>query len=117
MKIAVCSQNLRTVTAHAGHCRRFMVFDVAEDQVSQPVMLELSIEQTLHEMAGSAPHPFDGLHILLAGSMGQCARNKLADRGILGLITDEEDPQEAVQRYLRGELPDHEAASGCTCSH
>ena len=29
MKIAVSSQNFRTVTAHAGKARRFIVFDLA----------------------------------------------------------------------------------------
>lgn len=28
MKIAVTSQNFRTVTAHAGKTRRFLVFDI-----------------------------------------------------------------------------------------
>jgi predicted Fe-Mo cluster-binding NifX family protein len=121
MKIAVCSQNRRTVTAHAGRCRNFLVFEIDADKIGTPAMLEVSIEQTLHALAGNgAPHPLDGVNVLLAASMGHCVREKLAQRGILGLITDEEDPVVAIRRYMRGELPDMIAATernACSCSH
>ena len=32
MRIAVTSQNFRTVTGHAGKARRFLVFDVLNDR-------------------------------------------------------------------------------------
>lgn len=119
MKIAVCSQNRRTVTPHAGRCRNFLVYEVLDGQVGLPVTLELSITETLHELDGEKPHPLDGIQVLLAASMGECARAKLARRGILGLITDVEDPGEAARRCASGELPSMAAAGAgtCSCSH
>lgn len=121
MKIAICSQNRKHVTPHAGRCRHFMVFDVQGEAIHGPESLELPMDSTLHELSGDAPHPLDGIQVLIAGSMGGCAIRKLAARGILGLITDEPDPLTAVQRYLQGTLPELDSAnralSVCSCSH
>ena len=45
MKIAVTSQNRRTITEHAGKCRKFWVYDIEQGQVTGKTLLELPIEQ------------------------------------------------------------------------
>jgi len=37
MKVAVSSQNFRTVTAHAGKCRRFIVYELQPSGVPAEV--------------------------------------------------------------------------------
>ena len=50
-KIAVCSQNRKTVTDHAGKCRKFWIYDVKHGQVVGRSLLELAIEKSFHENA------------------------------------------------------------------
>lgn len=56
MKIAVTSQNYRTVTPHAGKTRRFLVYDVSPDRVPTEVeRLDLPRDMSLHEFHGDGP--------------------------------------------------------------
>lgn len=57
MKIAVTSQNRKTVTGHAGRCLKFWVYDTVGAEVRSKTLLELPIEQSFHTTHG-APHPW-----------------------------------------------------------
>lgn len=105
MKIAICARDRRTVSAHAGRCRHFLIYDVRGGKVGAPVILDLPVEQTLHQLAQDQPHPLDGVSALIAAGISEGLRAKLANRKILPYLTDETDPAEALARYLRGELP------------
>ena len=41
MKIAVASQNRKQVTGHTGRCRKYWIYEVADGQVTDKVLLEL----------------------------------------------------------------------------
>lgn len=104
MRIAVASQNFRTITGHAGMTRRFMVFDAAPCRPCVEVeQIELAKDQTIHAF-GDGPHPLDSVQVVIAGSAGAGFVSKMAARGVAAIITDETDPATAVTNYLAGRL-------------
>ncbi|MBK8175303.1 MAG: nitrogen fixation protein [Rhodospirillales bacterium] len=118
MKIAVTSQNFRTVTGHAGRARRFLVYDVQPD--THPVevaRLDLPKELAIHDFDGDGPHPIDGIDVILTEGFGDGFARRIARRGITAVVTTRSDPIEAVSAYLAGERVDGTApaASACTC--
>jgi predicted Fe-Mo cluster-binding NifX family protein len=104
MKIAVASQNRRTVTGHAGKCRKFWIYEVEGCEVKGKSLLELPIEQSFHASHGKAPHPLDDINALISGGMGMGLRNRLRQKSILALATAETDPDRAVAAWLNDTL-------------
>jgi len=99
-KIAVCSQNRKTVTEHAGKCRKFWVYDIEQGRVVGKNLLELAKEQSFHETTHGQEHPLDGVAIMLGASMGDGLKRKLDQRGIQGVLTTQNDPDQAVAVLL-----------------
>lgn len=106
MKIAVTSQNRKTVTGHAGKCRKFWVYEIEGKEVKGRHLLELPIEQSFHESHGDAPHPLDDVDVLICGGMGAGLRQRLTQRGIAAAATSETAPDRAVTAWLDGTLPE-----------
>ncbi len=104
MKIAVASQNRRQITGHTGHCRKFWIYTIENDRVGNKSLLELSKEQSFHDISPHEPSMLDGVDVLIAGGMGSGLARKLEARHIKALITAEEDPDTAVEDFLRGVL-------------
>jgi predicted Fe-Mo cluster-binding NifX family protein len=104
MKIAVASQNRKTIFDHAGRCRNFWIFDIKENTISGKSLMELPKEQSFHNSPQSEPHPLDEVDVLIVGGMGPGLVRKLVRKGIQGIITPEKDPEKAVQAYLEGVL-------------
>jgi len=107
MKIAITSQNRKTITEHAGMCRKFWVYEVQDQFVVGKSLVELEKEQSFHEVAHAdkaAPHPLDGISLLIAGGAGQGLKNRLAQRGVQVVVTTVTDPDQAVVDWLKGEL-------------
>jgi predicted Fe-Mo cluster-binding NifX family protein len=102
MKIGVTSQNFRTITAHAGKARRFMVFEASDGCIVRTAELDLPKEMSIHEHPCHAAHPIDGLDVLITGSCGEGFLKKLAERGIRVILTSETDPQTAVAAVASG---------------
>lgn len=101
MKLAVTSQNFRTVTPHAGRTRRFLVYEAQPGQEPREVdRLDLPKELSFHEFHEPGPHPLDGVDIVIAGSFGEGFAARTAARGIVAVKTDETDPLAAVKAYL-----------------
>ncbi len=113
MRIAVTCQNRKSITAHAGKCRNFWVYDVNRGDINGKSLLELPLEQSLHASHGVAVHPLDSVDVLIAGSMGEGLFNRLASRGVQPMITNEVDPDIAVVKLLMGMLKPMAAGSGC----
>jgi predicted Fe-Mo cluster-binding NifX family protein len=105
MKIAVTSQNRRDITEHAGRCRNFWVFEVDDGIILDSSLLELPKEASFHDASPHAPHPLDGIEVLIAGGMGDGLKARLARRGIEALVTSETQPERAVRAWLEGRLP------------
>lgn len=115
VRIAVCSQNRKTVTEHAGKCRKFWIYTLTDGVLGERELLELPLEQALHSTPGEAPHPLDGVHVLIAASMGGGMQAKLRARGIAPRITAIDDPDAAVAAFLAGEMPAPETRAGGGC--
>lgn len=110
-KIAVPTREDR-VDDHFGHCAYYTIFTVNEKQILDQESLpspqgcgcKSNIASTLHEM---------GVTLMLAGNMGEGAKNKLREQGITvirgcsGVVT------ELIHRYLQGAVVD----SGIACLH
>lgn len=103
MRIAVGSQNLRTVTPHAGRTRRFLVFDVGPG--GEPIengRLDLAKDLAMHDWHGAGPHPLDSFAVVISGSFGPGFARRMAARGIAVVPTRQTDPLAAVKEYLAG---------------
>lgn len=113
MKIAVTSQNFRTITQHAGKTRRFLIYEAGPGQ--EPVetaRLDLPSGQTFHDLPDRAPHPIDGVDVLICGSAGNRFLARMAERSIKAVVTSETDPVAAVKAYCAGTLKQGEGHDG-----
>ena len=107
MKVAVASQNYRTVFEHAGKARRFLVYDVSSP-CAAPIetgRLDLGPEYAFHGFNDQLPHPLDGVEVLIVGGCGGGFPARLARRGIEVVATGEDDPLKAISGYFDGKLP------------
>ncbi|MDY7219868.1 NifB/NifX family molybdenum-iron cluster-binding protein [Denitrificimonas sp. JX-1] len=100
MKIAVTSQNRKTVTGHAGRCRRFWIYTVDGGEVTDKTLLELSKEESFHDSDSNSPHPLDAIDVLLTGGMGPGLAQRMARKGTEAQVTSETDPDAAIKHYL-----------------
>jgi len=106
MRIAVSCQNGRSINAHPGKTRRFLVFEAGADGVPRQVdRIELTREETLHASHGIADHPLFHVDAVISGSAGDGFRRRLAERGVHVATTSETDPEQAVRLLLANALP------------
>jgi predicted Fe-Mo cluster-binding NifX family protein len=104
MRIAVTSQDRKTITGHAGKCRKFWIYEIDGKTIVRKTLLELALDQSLHESHGASPHPLDGISVLISGGAGQGLIQRLSGMGIQGLVTAETEPDSAVADFLAGKL-------------
>jgi predicted Fe-Mo cluster-binding NifX family protein len=104
MQIAVTSQNRKTITEHAGKCRKFWIYDLEMGVVTGKRLVEVSMDQSLHASSGLLAEPLAEINILITGSMGPGLHARLMQSGILPVITMEEDPDAAVSAMLSNRL-------------
>ena len=117
MKIAVASQNFRTVTPHAGRTRRFLVYEAGTDgTIAEVERLDLPKELAMHDFHSDDSHPLDAMDVLIVGSCGEGFIRRLAGRGVRVLTTEETDPLAAVRAALAAPL-ETAAASPCGSGH
>ena len=105
MRIAVTSQNFRSITGHAGKSRRFIVYEVAPGgEPSEVDRLDLPKEMSLHEYHGD-DHPLYqlGLDAVVTGSAGAGFVQRMGRHGIKVLATSETDIASALARVSAGE--------------
>ncbi|MEO5327816.1 MAG: nitrogen fixation protein [Magnetococcus sp. THC-1_WYH] len=114
MKIAITSQNKKSVTGHAGKCTRFWLYDLSEEQqLISKEMVELPMDQSFHSNSHGIPVGLEGIEVLITGGMGSGLIKKLMEMGIQPIITDKTDIEQAVQSFLQQEpsVP----VSQCNC--
>lgn len=100
MKIAVASMG-NVVAGHFGHCENFNIFDVENNAIVK----HESIANPGHK-PGFLPNFLGdlGVNVIIAGGMGEGAVNIFNMRNIEVIMGATGVAQEAVERYLRGEL-------------
>ena len=111
MKIAIATQDFTEVSGHAGQTRQWLVYDLSNHRANQllpaPWRVDLAKEQVLHIFVDNAPHPLDGIDIVVCASAGEGFIRHMKKRGAEVLLTGESDPALAITRILAGEaLPD-----------
>jgi predicted Fe-Mo cluster-binding NifX family protein len=127
MRIAISSQNFRTVTGHAGKARRFMLYDIdAAQQVQAAGRLDLPLDQAMHGFDDRQTHPLDNATYLITASAGEGFMRRMAQRGVRVVTTAETDPEVAIHAFLMGCLKppgphertphDHKEGGECGCS-
>lgn len=103
MKIAVGTQDFRTVATHGGRTRRFLVFTM--ESGGEPVeagRIELAEDEVLHHCGDGRPHPIDAVQVVITGSSGTGFVAHMKRRGIEPVTTSESDPLQAVRDWLAG---------------
>jgi predicted Fe-Mo cluster-binding NifX family protein len=102
MKIAVTSQNFRTITGHAGKSRRFLIFTAdGTGGVVESGRLDLPKELSLHEFRG-LEHPLFSMQAIITGSCGEGFIRRLGAHGVQVIATSAEDPAQAAADFLAG---------------
>jgi predicted Fe-Mo cluster-binding NifX family protein len=126
MKIAVVTDDQKTISAHFGRAQYYLVFSVEEGKISGVE----SRPKTFHGQPGGPEHhasdsgqhgndpqaasvhadmlaPIADCNVLLARGMGQGAHDSMLQRNIRPIITEVVDARTAVETYLAGSLVDH----------
>jgi predicted Fe-Mo cluster-binding NifX family protein len=116
MRIAITSQNFRTVTGHAGRARRFIVFEANGRKSAREVeRLDLDADMTIHGYDQRAAHPLDNVQVLITGGAGEGFVRHMAARGVMVVATPETDPQRAVEAFFAGRIMS--ASEACNHDH
>ena len=103
MRIAIPVAN-NTICMHFGHCEQFYLFDVDVEQ--KTVSEAIKLTPPPHE-PGAFPRWLNEqkVNLIIAGGMGQGARNIFAQNGIevyVGAPTEE--PKKLIEKYIEGKL-------------
>ena len=111
MKIAIATKDFTAVSGHAGQTRQWLLYDLSNHRASQllpaPRRIDLDKEQVLHVFEDKAPHPLDGIDLVVCASAGDGFIRHMKKRGAEVLLTGESDPALAITLILAGEaLPD-----------
>lgn len=115
MKVAVTSQNFRTVTGHAGKARRFLVFYVQQGQTPVEIdRIDLPKELSFHAYHGEAPHPVQaaGIDRMVTGGCGDGFRARMARMGIQLSVTEDTDPVSAAAAAAAAPLASFDIEGG-----
>lgn len=103
MKIAVTSQNFRTITGHAGKTRRFLVYSDGDNgELIEHERIDLPKEMSMHEFKGGF-HPVFEADVLITAGCGQGFIRKMAGHNVKVIATSETDPQTAAKAVIAGE--------------
>jgi predicted Fe-Mo cluster-binding NifX family protein len=105
MRIAVASQDFKTVSGHAGRARRFLLFQT--NSSGEPIefgRLELPDEMTFHQFDPEGVHPLDFVQVVIAAGAGAGYVHHMAVRGVRVVTTSETDAHTAAQDFLNGRL-------------
>ena len=107
MKIAIATKNFSTVSGHAGQTRHWLLYDLSQHKASQllpaPTRIELDKTQLIHVFEDDAPHPLDGVDLVVCGSAGDSFIRHMKTRGADVLVTGETDPAVVITQILAGE--------------
>lgn len=122
MRVAVSSQNYRTITGHAGKSRRFLILESdGQNGLVEVERLDLPAGMSMHDYHGD-DHPLLELDLdaVITQSAGRGFVERLARHGIRVHATSAQDPAAAVRDLAAGRpLPaaaphdhDHEHGHG-----
>jgi len=120
-QIAITSQNKKTITKHAGQCKNYLIYTIENDEIVSKKIIELSEEETLHYTFHHSSDEncknilFDA-DILLTGSIGNGAINRLAKENVTAYIVKEKNPEIAIRNLINETLETFAPVEG-GCNH
>ena len=104
------NKNGDKIAEHAGHGVFFKIYEIDEQEgLLGSKLIQVPKEHTLHNLLhspGINPSDYEVLssQILLTGSIGMGAINKLYQMGVRAYIVEETNPDEAVNQLINGTL-------------
>lgn len=108
MKIAIATDNYTRVAGHAGKARHWLLYllhgHTPQQLLPAPTLIKLAPEQVMHHFKDDAPHPLDGVDLVVAGSAGEGFIRHMRERGADVLLTGEDDPATALTQILAAVL-------------
>lgn len=129
MKIAVSTEDGKTICGHLGRCKLFLIYEVKDGQIVSKELREVTpvhgADETHKEHHMHGGHHAEGHHhgshrgvidalsdtsAVITNGMGAHFASALESAGINAVITGERDPETAVKAYLEGTLT---ATGGC----
>jgi predicted Fe-Mo cluster-binding NifX family protein len=100
LKIAVSSQDRRTITGHVGRCRKFWVYEIRGNRIDNKTLRELTPAQMLHSSPLGNGHPLDDVHVLITAAVTPFLYQRLQRGGVKPFVTEKSDPDDAVRMLL-----------------
>lgn len=88
--------------AHFGHCEKFAIVETVDGVITKEEFQTPPVHQP-----GVYPQFLagQGVHVIIAGGMGQKARQLFAENNIeVAMGVDSENPAKLVEDYLKGQL-------------
>ncbi len=127
MKIAVVTDDGKTITQHFGRALGYLVFTVEDGEIIEKTLREKPghrqfatepHDENSHEHGhGSGAHsaakhtqmldPIRDCSMVVARGMGTGAYNAIAQANMQPIVTDIQDAEEAVRAHISGSLVDH----------
>jgi len=119
MKIAVATNNTETVAGHVGKCRGFLVYEIEDQKINR---IELRENISTHPAQGKHQLEHNGgghRHGRLVEGLGDCNYlifksggwrmiENLQENNIKPILTDEKFADDAVNKFINGELDTRE---------
>ncbi len=123
MKIAIVTNNGNVVSQHFGRAKYYAIYTVEDGKV---INKELRERNAVHHHSDEDNHHNHDHHgdeaehqrkhdamaqelndcqVLIAGGMGRSAYNRFFMHGLNVVLTDETNVEQAIKRYLVGNLP------------
>jgi len=133
MRIAVTTEDGKSISGHLGRCRQFIVYEVEDRAVKTRSLLDNRF--TAHALEGEHCHgdepghvpglghhshagildALSGCDVLITRGMGRRIAEDLRAAGIDAFITVQSEADSAVNAYLEGELENF-SGNACGCS-
>ena len=108
MRIAVASQDGKSVAGHIGKCADWVVFEVTADDASESDYVVAEVERIklpkellFHHYKDDGPHPLKSCRAVIGASAGESFVRRMDRRGIEAVLTAEPNPAQAVADYVR----------------
>lgn len=101
MIVGVTSQNKKTVTGHAGKCRKFRVFESIGNDLTEHSLLELGLDETVHAAGSDPKHPIADFDVLITSGCGEGFVRKMQQMNInLVKVSPEMTVEQATEKFF-----------------
>jgi predicted Fe-Mo cluster-binding NifX family protein len=129
MRIALATDDFKTITGHVGRCNGFIIYDSDDSGIKKiedrkntfTLHAHRGGDHEHHQGHGHSGHSHQGLveglkdcQYLISQGAGRRLVDELKQVGIEMIITVESDPETAIEKLKKNELTDHPDSA---CKH